>query len=105
ALAAAVAPVHARALEEASRISEALLARCQDLAGAGRPTQVHVRAGSPLSFFHPDGPAGPRIRLESPFDRRTLLAVLGDNPLAFSTSALLRPIVQDTLLPTAAYVG
>jgi uncharacterized protein YllA (UPF0747 family) len=27
------------------------------------------------------------------------------DPMRFSTSALLRPIIQDTLLPTAAYVG
>src|SRR5204862_346704 len=27
------------------------------------------------------------------------------DPLRFSTSALLRPIVQDALLPVAAYVG
>jgi uncharacterized protein YllA (UPF0747 family) len=34
-----------------------------------------------------------------------LLAALARDPRQFSTSALLRPIVQDTLLPTAAYVG
>src|SRR5262249_57577124 len=30
---------------------------------------------------------------------------LDRDPLCFSTSALLRPLVQDTLFPTAAYVG
>jgi uncharacterized protein YllA (UPF0747 family) len=37
--------------------------------------------------------------------RDALLARLEEDPLWFSTSALLRPLVQDTLLPTAAYVG
>jgi hypothetical protein len=38
-------------------------------------------------------------------ERAALLAALRDEPRRFSTSALLRPIVQDTLLPTVAYVG
>jgi uncharacterized protein YllA (UPF0747 family) len=79
--------------------------------------QVSIRSGAPLSFFHPHGAAGPRYRLEPDGDAfRTagggtrhslaeLLAALEADPLAFSSSALLRPIVQDTLLPTAAYVG
>jgi hypothetical protein len=37
--------------------------------------------------------------------RAALAAALAADPLRFSTSALLRPIAQDTLLPTAAYVG
>jgi uncharacterized protein YllA (UPF0747 family) len=34
-----------------------------------------------------------------------LLHTLAADPLRFSTSALLRPLVQDVLLPTVAYVG
>jgi uncharacterized protein YllA (UPF0747 family) len=34
-----------------------------------------------------------------------LLQALDRDPRCFSTSALLRPLVQDSLLPTAAYVG
>lgn len=117
ALAACVAPVHERAIVDATRIADALLARCSELERAGRSAQVHVRRGAPLSFFHPDGARGPRVRLEPAgdgfvevggervFDRRALLAALAADPLCCSTSALLRPIVQDTLLPTAAYVG
>ncbi|MGH7790626.1 MAG: bacillithiol biosynthesis protein BshC, partial [Candidatus Binatia bacterium] len=71
----------------------------------------------PLSFFHPDGAAGPRYRLAPAaggfalvgearhYTRAALLDTLATAPLQFSTSALLRPILQDTLLPTAAYVG
>lgn len=116
-LAAVAAPVHARALEDADRIAAALIARCTELEQAGRGVPVHVRAGAPLSFFHPEGALGPRVRLERTGDvfaevggarvhtREALLDALRGDPLRFSTSALLRPIVQDTLLPTAAYVG
>jgi bacillithiol biosynthesis cysteine-adding enzyme BshC len=104
-LAAIAAPIHARAVADAPKIAEALLAQCTELERAGRSAPVHVRAGSPLSFFHPDGAHGPRVRLDPPYDARALLAALEAEPLCFSTSALLRPIVQDTLLPTAAYVG
>lgn len=116
-LAGLAAPIHARALDDAERIAAAMTARCDELAGAARPVPVHVRPGAPLSFFHPDGALGPRVRLEPAGDgfaevgsgrvhaRGALLAALRDEPLRFSTSALLRPIVQDALLPTAAYVG
>lgn len=132
-LAAASAPVHARALVEAERIAAAMTERCGELERAGAAVPVHVRPGAPLSFFHPDGPLGPRVRLEPAdpaadtgrsdpgragsdaafaevgsgcvHEQAALLAALRDEPRRFSTSALLRPIVQDTLLPTVAYVG
>ena len=116
-LAALAAPIHARALDDAEPIAAAMIARAGELARAGRPIPIHVRPGAPLSFFHPDGALGPRVRLEPAGDgfaevgggarhtRGELRAALRDDPRRFSTSALLRPIVQDTLLPTVAYVG
>ena len=116
--AAIAAPIHARALDDADRIAAAMLTRCGELAEAGSAVPVHVRPGAPLSFFHPDGPLGPRVRLEPAAGdafaevgsgrvhaRAALLAALREDPRRFSTSALLRPILQDTLLPTVAYVG
>jgi bacillithiol biosynthesis cysteine-adding enzyme BshC len=118
ALARAAAPVHRRALQEAGPIAAELAARAESLRAQGRPVQVHVRPRAPLSFFHPRGAAGPRYRLEPTDDGRfaevggegvhslpSLLAALEEEPLRFSTSALLRPLLQDTLLNTAAYVG
>ncbi len=111
ALREAAAPVHARAFEQASSIATALRAQSRALEAAGRPTPVYVRPDSPLSFVHPDGPEGPRFRIEPTddgyllcgTDRRVSAEVVRD--AAYSTSALLRPILQDTWLPTAAYVG
>ncbi len=72
-----------------------------------------------LVFFHDGAATGPRYRLETgaapgswtlagtgrKVGEAELRASLADDPLRFSTSALLRPLVQDTLFPTAAYVG
>ncbi len=119
-----VAPVHRRAIVDAEAIAGAMVAKCDELRARGAAVPVHVRPGAPLAFFHPDGAAGPRYRLEPAgrgagadqdrfaeiggsgvHTRAELLAALDRDPLRFSTSALMRPIVQDTLLPTAAYVG
>ena len=109
--------VHRRALVGASPISQVLRARGEQLQVAGFQPAVHVRDGSPLGFFHPDGAEGPRYRLEPRdggfaevggsrvHDLDTLLHALDEDPRRFSTSVLLRPILQDSLLPTAAYVG
>jgi bacillithiol biosynthesis cysteine-adding enzyme BshC len=109
--------IHHKALVEAAEISRALVERGTALARAGFTETVHVRPDAPLSFFHAGGRHAPRHRLaacahgfvevgaERTHTRDALLAALGRDPLCFSTSALLRPILQDSLLPTAAYVG
>lgn len=108
------APIHRRALIDAEQIAGALIERSTALP----KTQVHVRPGAPLSFFHPQGAGGPRFRLapieggafelvggEGRFAKADLLAALERDPRSFSSSALLRPLVQDSLLPSVAYVG
>ena len=71
-----------------------------------------------LKWEPSEGPQTPSTRLKAteegawrldgggaPVSTAALLDTLARDPLCFSTSALLRPIVQDALLPTAAYVG
>jgi bacillithiol synthase len=115
AMARLAAPVLHRAITEQEAISAVLVTRAQALADHGFTEQVHTRPDTSLAFFHPRGPAGPRFRLqragpgfctpEGAVTRAELVARLETEALCFSTSALLRPLVQDTLLPTAAYVG
>ena len=116
-IAALAAPLHRRALVAAPELAAALSLRAERIERAGFSVQVHVRAGAPLAFFHPDGAEGPRYRLEPAgqayglvgetgrVTEAEILAVHAADPRVLSTSALLRPLVQDTLLPTAAYVG
>jgi bacillithiol biosynthesis cysteine-adding enzyme BshC len=117
-VAALSAPVHRRALDEAPRLAQLLSERTAALEAAGYSEQVHIRPGAPLAFFSPEGIDGPRYRLEPAGpDRFTLVggsgtvtraelhAALEKEPLRFTSSALLRPLIQDSLLPTAAYVG
>lgn len=116
-LARETAWVHQTALERADELEHGLITQSRALHAAGFAETVHVRSGSPLSFYHPQGAHGPRTRLvkdgEAFLDPRShqrhtlaeLSAALERDPLCFSSSALLRPIIQDSLLPTAAYVG
>jgi bacillithiol biosynthesis cysteine-adding enzyme BshC len=123
AVAALAAPIYRKALAGAETIERRLDERGEALAAAGFEQQIPIRAGCSLVFGHRNGATGPRFRLERPADPaapgapwslagcdggltpQEIAAELESDPLRFSTSALLRPIVQDTLLPTAAYVG
>jgi bacillithiol biosynthesis cysteine-adding enzyme BshC len=113
------APLYAHAVADAAPIEAALRARGAALAAAGFDAQIPVREACSLLFFHERDATGPRFRLQrSPGAAAWTLAgtgatvadaelerCLARDPLRFSTSALLRPLVQDALLPTAAYVG
>jgi bacillithiol biosynthesis cysteine-adding enzyme BshC len=119
-IAALAAPIYRSCLEDAGLIEQLLQDRQAALAAAGFATQVPVRSCA-LVFFHQDRAAGPRFRLQkgaregagawalagttATVADAELLDLLAREPLRFSTSALLRPIVQDALLPTVAYVG
>lgn len=109
--------LHERALAEHVALAELLTARGAALAEAGYDEQVPTREDCALSCFHVGGDTGDRFRLRHDGTRWRLAdghdtdvtpevrAALRSQPLRFSTTALLRPLWQDTLLPTAAYVG
>ncbi|HEY6442760.1 MAG TPA: bacillithiol biosynthesis cysteine-adding enzyme BshC [Candidatus Acidoferrales bacterium] len=106
------APIYLRALDEAESLGDALLARSNDLESAGFHAQVKVTRETTLLFYNLDGRREPLRRRngnfiagEAELSRQQLTSAFKDRPDALTPSALLRPIVQDSLLPTAAYVG
>jgi bacillithiol biosynthesis cysteine-adding enzyme BshC len=110
-------PVYQAAIERAQGLDQALLERNRELLAAGYHDQVKVTELSTLLFtlqngarvviHRGNGVAGPgefRIGHEK-VSRREVLERLQAAPQHFSANVLLRPVVQDYLLPTLAYTG
>jgi bacillithiol biosynthesis cysteine-adding enzyme BshC len=112
------APVYSAAIERAAELDEGLLARGKEIERSGYHQQVKVTASSTLLFMLHDG-ARTAIHRRSngvpgeesfvigsqKLSRPELLARIEHSPEQFSANVLLRPVVQDYLLPTLAYVG
>lgn len=103
------------AIEHAEELQQALMVRSGELESAGYHAQVMVAEGGSLLFLVDDA-TGERQALKRAADgawkangrsysTAELLAILDAAPERISPNALLRPVFQDTLLPTAAYVG
>jgi len=106
------------AIEHAAELQQALLARSEELVKDGYHAQVLVAEGASLLFLLDETTreraalrrisgngdaqwkAGGRV-----YSSKDLIAILESAPERLSPNALLRPVFQDTLLPTAAYVG
>jgi bacillithiol biosynthesis cysteine-adding enzyme BshC len=105
-------PVYAAAAERAQEINSALMQRDKALEHAGYHAQVKVTGSSTTLFMLQDGVRTPVHRVNShfsvgkeKFSLAELVARVKANPEEFSANALMRPAVQDYLLPTLAYVG
>ncbi|MGA8683171.1 MAG: bacillithiol biosynthesis cysteine-adding enzyme BshC [Candidatus Sulfotelmatobacter sp.] len=113
-------PLYRAAVEQASEIDDALLARGRALEAAHYHQQVKVTSSSVLLFTLQDGARTsihrranggvPEFVIAS--ERTTeklspaeLLDRIAGVPEEFSPNVLLRPVVQDYLLPTLAYTG
>ncbi|MGH9539602.1 MAG: bacillithiol biosynthesis cysteine-adding enzyme BshC [Terriglobales bacterium] len=110
-------PIYQAAIEHAAALDDALLARGRELEAAGYHQQVKVTPSSTLLFTLRDGAriaihrrsngAGAPDFLVA--DEKISLAdmqrQIASEPQRFSPNVLLRPVVQDYLLPTLAYVG
>ena len=106
------APLYRRAVEESESLVRDLLARSKALDRNGYHAQVKVAERSTLLFWNDDGQRLPLRRRgekfvagSAEFSSADLLRALEGAPEAFSANVLLRPVVQDALLPTAAYVA
>ncbi len=106
------APLYRRALEDRDELNDKLLQRDKELEGAGYDVQVKVTARSTLLFTIRDGVRQPVAASnahfksgEASWTREEALQLADASPETFSANALFRPVVQDYLLPTAAYLG
>jgi bacillithiol synthase len=105
-------PVYRSALEKAEEINQALIERNQQLESAGYHAQVKVTPSHTLCFYLENGARTPVRHQGSEFfigERKVAVAQLLEEtercPERFSANVLLRPVVQDHLLPTLGYIG
>jgi bacillithiol biosynthesis cysteine-adding enzyme BshC len=111
-------PVFQAAVETATEIGKSLLARGEELDSSGYHQQVKVTSSSTLLFALQNGSriavhrrlksvgSGEEFVIgEERVSSDELLARIDSSPDTFSANVLLRPVVQDYLLPTIAYAG
>jgi len=106
------AGVYRKALDGADSLREALSARSNELDRGGFHAQVKVTRETTLLFYNVNGRRQPVRRRNgkfsagaASFSQDELRAAIDRDPEAFTANVLLRPVVQDTILPTAAYIG
>jgi bacillithiol synthase len=105
-------PQFQNAARGADRLADALLARAKELEGNGFHAQVKVTRETTLLFWSRSGrrepvraKSGAFIVGDSEVSALQLEDAIARQPETFSPSALLRPTIQDSILPTAAYIG
>ena len=106
------APLYRKALDQHAALRRELLDRDKLLGRSGYHAQVKVTERSTLLFVNVEGKRQPlRVRNDGfvlgmqAMSPQQVNDLLTSSPESFSPNALLRPIVQDTLLPTVAYVA
>jgi len=102
-----------REIAEDSPSTREALAASEKLRRAGYDESIHLHEGI-LNVFY-TGPGRRTIQrtatgfeVKDPpqvFRKEEFLALAAEKPLLFSPNVLLRPLYQDALLPTVAYVG
>jgi bacillithiol synthase len=110
-------PVYRAAIERAAELDDALLSRGKALEAAGYHQQVKVTPSSTLLFTLRNSARVPVHRRvngngstdflveEERVSQAELLHRMSSSPQDFSANVLLRPVIQDYLLPTLAYTG
>ena len=109
-----VAPLYSDAIAKSSEIARALVERSAELVEAGYHAQVHVSEDMVPLFIMDEGRRVAITQTEGrfqvkgsarSFSKEELVELARRCPNCFSPNVTLRPVVQDYLLPTAAYIG
>ena len=106
-------PLYRKVIERLPGLNQKLLERDHTLQSAGYHQQVRVTDSSTPLFLIGDAGRHPLHALapggfvagEMQYSQADLLRMAESSPQSFSPNVLLRPVVQDYLLPTLAYVG
>jgi len=105
-------PLLGKAIERRDSLEQQLLDRDKAIENAGYPPQVKVTSRSTVLFhISRDGrqpissSAGKFESGSKTWSQSELLDTIRKEPENFSPNALLRPVMQDYLLPTVAYIG
>jgi bacillithiol biosynthesis cysteine-adding enzyme BshC len=106
------APLYQHALAERDVLNDKLLQRGKDLERAGFDAQVKVTSKSTLLFHFGNGArqvvtaSSDKFHAEEKsWQREELTHLTHTEPENFSPNALFRPVVQDYLLPTVAFIA
>lgn len=102
------APLMREAVERMPELIDALMLRSAELVARGYHAQVLVDKNTSLAFLLEDGDRIALRRSNGSFTaqhRKLSTGELAQRGVDLSPNALLRPVVQDYLLPTAAYIG
>jgi bacillithiol biosynthesis cysteine-adding enzyme BshC len=102
------APMIRKALAAGPELTRALLARNKELDKAGYHAQVHFEESTSLFFLLEDGKRLALRRSQGEYQhqgRHFTVAELETRAHEISPNALLRPVIQDFMLPTVSYIG
>ena len=102
------APTLRAAVHAAPELTERVLQRNQDLANAGYHAQVHVEDHTSFVFLLEGGKRLGLRRSGRDYvhnSKRYTSEELMERAASLSPNAVLRPVVQDSMLPTVAYIG
>jgi len=106
-----VKPLFRKELKEYEKSSRILSGASQKLAEnyhvqvQSRPTSIFLHTEEGRNALRPNESNDGFTCGSKSFSLDDLLALLDSNPESFSPNVVLRPIVQDMILPTAAYIG